>query len=255
MLGWLRRAAWRASRRKRSRAPGLSTRRVVSTFRATSRPRRGIDGLVDGAHAAGGDVGNHFVFADAGGGKKGMRRHDGAPPAARGSRRKKRRPVTETSLSPARAGGHGALPPASSMIHFSRRNGSAKPASQRRFMSHDDLQDVPEQRGDGREQCEGRRDVLVGAVVQHHVGCVVQDVARHQNHHRGREEHAEVESDEYGDHDQAQRDEAADGQDRPQEGEILLRHEDGERQPREHGQGEDAGGRDDVGARSSGSPR
>ena len=33
--------------------------------------------LVDGAHTAGGDVRQHLIFADPGGGQKGVRRHDG----------------------------------------------------------------------------------------------------------------------------------------------------------------------------------
>ncbi len=75
----------------------------------------------------------------------------------------------------------------------------------------------------------------------HHVGGVVQDVARHQHDHGGGEKDAEVKTDEDRDYNQTKGDQAADGQDWRQEGKVLARHEDRDRQTAKRGQGEDAG--------------
>jgi hypothetical protein len=106
---------------------------------------------------------------------------------------------------------------------------------------HEDFQDVVEQRCDGGEQRQGRGDVLIGAVMVYYIGSVVEDVAGHQHDHGCGEEGAEVKSNEDRDDNQTQGDQAADRQNRRQEGKVLARHEGRDRQTAERRKSKNAG--------------
>src|ERR1044071_887259 len=108
--------------------------------------------------------------------------------------------------------------------------GQVKPALAAIVQRHHELQHVPEQRGDGREQHQRGCDERLGREMAHHQAGLIQDVPGHHEDHRAGEQRAETETEEGRREDHAERGECRDRERAAQEREILLGEENRESQ-------------------------